>query len=164
MTAATVEQTLPAPRFRIRRLLKTAAIVAGCAAIVAFVLLPIGRPAIRMPAEPVPVDATPPKAACGERAREILIDGRRVEAYEIVCGDGATALAALPVEELPPTWSTSSPEAPVEEPGASVEEPPKRPPAVVPRAKPKPRPKAERTQPRRSVAAATSISQEKYGP
>jgi hypothetical protein len=163
MTAAASEETLPAPRFRIPRLLKTAAIVAGCAAIVAFVLLPIGRPATRT-AEPAPVDATPAKAACGERPREILIDGRRVEAYEVVCGDGATALAALPVEELPPTWSTSSSEAPVEEPAASVEEPPKRPPAVVPRAKPKPRPKAERTQPRRSVAAATSISQEKYGP
>ena len=164
MTAASSEQAITAPRFGIRRLLKAVAMVAGCAAMVAFVLLPIGRPATRAPAEPARGDVAPVKPACSERPRTILIDGRRVEAYEVVCGEHPTTLAALPDEELPPTWSTSSPEARFEEPGSSVEEPSKRAPAVVPRAKPKPRPKAERTPPRRSVAPATSISQEKYGP
>jgi hypothetical protein len=159
-----------APRFGIRRPLKTAAIIAGCATAMAFVLLPIGRPATRMTAE-TRIDGTTAKPACSEHPREILIDGRRVEAYEVVCGERPTTLAALPaVDEAPPTWSTSSPEAalvasPVEDADTGVEAPPKHPPAVISRAKPKPRAKPERVRPRPSVtAAATSVSQEKYGP
>ena len=169
MTAVTDEQAIAVRRFGMRRLGMTATILAGCAAIVAFVLLAIGRPTPHAPAEAAPVDVAPANPACGERPREVFIDGRRVHAYELVCGGDASTLAALPaIEEPPAIWSTPVSEAtivepPADEPSASAEQPAQRAPVVVPRTKPKPRPAAQRPPPR-PVAAATSGSQEKYGP